>query len=466
MSMLPLPDAKQVRAALAAIGGRTAVVVGAAKSGCGAARLLRQRGARVVLIDDKPLSALAGAVEQLQPLGVEMVGGGIDGARLLAADLIVVSPGVPLARPEIAAARQRGVLAIGEVDVALSQLPLPLVAITGTNGKSTTTTMVGSLLQAAGNQPFVGGNLGQPLSDAVGSGCRSLVVELSSYQLEIASLLEPRAAIITNLTPDHLDRYPDAEAYYQAKRNVYRTLAEGGAVVARVDELNSGLLQPAAGQRWLTFGRTIGGDGARIVDDAIEVSIANRRNRFEIDNPRVRGEHNRENLAAAILAALAFGSPADDVRRGIAQYQGIAHRLEEVATVGGVLYVNDSKGTNVDAVVKALQAFDRPVLLIAGGRDKGAGYAPLVVPCRDRVRVLLTIGEAAPLIERELEAAVGEVVKAGTLQQAVRDAATRARPGDVVLLSPACASFDQFANFEERGRIFASLVRALPGSGS
>jgi len=463
MSTLPLPDAKQVRAALAAIAGRTVVVLGAAKSGCGAARLLSQRGANVVVFDDKPVAGLAQSVALLH--GIAVIGGGIDGARLLAADLIVVSPGVPLARPEIASARQRGVLAIGEIDVALSQLALPLVAITGTNGKSTTTTMVGALLQAAGAQPFVGGNLGQPLSDAVGSDWRSLVVELSSYQLELASLLAPRVAIITNLTPDHLDRYPDAAAYYQAKRNVYRQLPVDGAVVARVDELRAGLLEPPVGQRWLTFGRDIDGEGARISDGAIEVVFGNARHHFAIDNPRVRGEHNRENLAAAILAALAFGCSADDVRRGIAQYSGIAHRLEEVGSVNGVLYVNDSKGTNVDAVVKALQAFDRPVLLIAGGRDKGTGYAPLVPVCRERVRVLLTIGEAAPLIERELGPAVGELVHAETLQQAVCEAAQRARPGDVVLLSPACASFDQFANFEERGRVFATLVRDLAGAG-
>lgn len=465
MSTLPLPEASQVRRALAAIAGRTVVVLGAAKSGCGAARLLHQRGARVTVLDDKPQAALGKAIEQLQPLAVGVAGGGIDGARLLAADLIVVSPGVPLARPEIAAARQRGVLAIGEIDVALSQLALPLVAITGTNGKSTTTTMAGALLQAGGAQPFVGGNLGQPLSDAVGGAYRSLVVELSSYQLEIASLLEPRAAIITNLTPDHLDRYPDAEAYYRAKRNLYRQVPADGAVVARVDELRSGLLVPPAGQRWLSFGRSVDGDGARIGDDAIDVAFNGQQHRFAIDNPRVRGEHNRENLAAAILAALAFGIPADGVRRGIAQYGGIAHRLEEVGTVNGVLYVNDSKGTNVDAVVKALQAFDRPLLLIAGGRDKGTGYAPLVSLCRERVRVLLTIGEAAPLIERELGPAAGELVHAETLARAVREAAARARPGDVVLLSPACASFDQFANFEERGRVFATLVRDLAGAG-
>jgi UDP-N-acetylmuramoylalanine--D-glutamate ligase len=238
-------------------------------------------------------------------------------------------------------------------------------------------------------------------------------------------------------------------------------MAPGGVVVARQQEIDAGLLTPAAGAAWLTFGRAISGDGALVEDDAITLRRRDARPRFAISNPRVRGEHNRENLAAAVLAASASGVAPDEIERGILAYPGIAHRLESVGSVGGVLYVNDSKGTNVDATVKALGSFDTPILLIAGGLDKGTGYGPMVEAARGRVRALFTIGQAAPLIERALGPVVDEVVSSGTLDQAVRDAAARARPEEVVLLSPACASFDQFNNFEQRGRAFVSAVRSL-----
>jgi len=460
-----VPDPARVRAALEEVQGRRAVVVGAGRSGLAAARLLAQRGARVEIEDDRPAAALVEHATELEPAGIVVRGGGIDAERLGAADLIVVSPGVPLLRPELREAAQRGALLIGEIDVALAHTTLPLVAITGTNGKSTTTTMVGSLLAAGGAAPFVGGNLGQPLCEAVTDldSYQSLVVELSSYQLELASLLRPRVAVITNLSPDHLDRYPDAEAYYSAKRRIFAAPAQNGCVVARQRDLDAGLLQPSDGVRWLSYGRGLTGEGAAIEDAAIIARLDDDQARFEIDNPRIRGEHNRENLAAAILTARAFGIASDRIRQVILDYRGIAHRLEAIATVDEVLYVNDSKGTNVDATEKALASFDAPVLLIAGGRDKGTGYGPLIEAARGRVRVLLTIGEAAPLIAAALGAQVDEVVAADTLDRAVQEAAARARSGEVVLLSPACASFDQFANFEERGHAFATAVRALGG---
>ncbi|MFH1807250.1 MAG: UDP-N-acetylmuramoyl-L-alanine--D-glutamate ligase [Pseudomonadota bacterium] len=459
----PVPDSRRVRAALDQVDGKAVVVVGAGKSGVAAARLLATRGARVCIVDDKPQAALAETADSLQALGIAVHGGGFAALDLTAAQFAVVSPGVPLVRPELRQALDAGALLVSEIDVALHRLGLPVVAITGTNGKSTTTTLVGSLLEAGGRKPFVGGNLGEPLClAAMAPGTwHSAVIELSSYQLELASLLEPQVAVITNLAPDHLDRYPDVGSYYAAKHQVFANLPADGVVVARERELHDGTLRVPASARLLRYGATIDGDGAAISAQRIQVTLQGISHTFDISNPRIRGAHNRENLAAAVLAALAFGLEAPAIREGIRLYAGIRHRLEDVASVDGVLYVNDSKGTNVDATVKAVEAFEQPLLLIAGGRDKGTGYADLAQAARGRVRVLLTIGEAGPAIAEALRGMVDEVVDAGTLGQALEQARTRARQDEVVLLSPACASFDQFKNFEERGSRFVELVQAM-----
>ncbi len=465
MSRFPVPSPDRVRSALESVVGQRAVVVGAGASGLAAAELLARLGARVTVVDDRPQAELTGAATRLGELKATVHGGGIAAASLVDAQLVVVSPGVPLTKPALVEACEAGALLISEVDLALSQLELPLVAVTGTNGKSTTTTMIGALLEAAGQRPFVGGNLGTPLCAAVTKtgefGCA--VLELSSYQLELTSLLAPRVAVVTNLAPDHLDRYPDAEAYFDAKRRVYASLPWGGCLVARDRELRANLLRAPAGAELLCFGADAVERGARVGSAVVEVRRDALHEQFDVENPRIRGQHNRENLAAAVLAALAMGAAPEQIRTGIAAYAGIAHRLESVASVAGVLYVNDSKGTNVDATVKALESFSEPVLLIAGGRDKGTGYAELAQAARGRVRTLLTIGESGPLIDAALADAVDERVAAGTLERAVSEAAARARADEVVLLSPACASFDQFANFEARGRAFVTAVQALQG---
>lgn len=458
-------DPKRVRAALDGLAGRRVAVVGAGRSGLAAARLLIERGAQVEIEDDKGHDALAQGVAAAGVKNCKVRGNGIGAARLSSSDLVVVSPGVPLARPELVQAAAHGVLIISEIDVALAVLHQPVLAVTGTNGKSTTTTMLGALLQAGGARPFVGGNLGSPLSEAAlqPEHYGSLVVELSSYQLELCSLLQPQVAVITNLAPDHLDRYPDVEAYYAAKRRILDALDADGAVVTRRRDVLEGRLSVREGQRWLLYGTEPTTAGAQIGERELAIQIDGLRETFAISNPHVRGAHNRENLAAAVLAALAYGLRPQQVLEGIDLYGGISHRLESVERIDEVLYVNDSKGTNVDATVQALRSFDTPILLIAGGRDKGTGYAALREAAQGRVRVLLTIGEAAPLIVEALRDVVEEVVSAETLQRAVQEAALRARADEVVLLSPACSSFDQFANFEQRGQRFVEAVSALRG---
>ena len=417
------------------LSGRHALVVGLGKSGAAAARLLRARGARVVGADDAEV-AFDGEVRKVVPESLRGI------------DLVVASPGVPLGLPVFAEARSRKIEVIGEVELASRFIDEPVLGITGTNGKSTTTALCGHLLATAGLRVFVGGNLGNALSNRVLGGERldATVCELSSYQLESIATLRCAAATVLNVTPDHLDRYPSLDAYAAAKQRIFENQRPGDTAAINEADARVRAMKTNPGVRRVGFDAR---QPLRIEGSALELRV-----------PTLRGAHNRENASAACLLARHLGAPLEALQRGLDTYPGLPHRLEPVRILEGVEWINDSKATNVDSVEKSLSAFERNVHIIMGGRGKGAPYAPLRELMRGRVKTILTIGEDAPAIASELSG-VAEIEPCGVLSTAVLRARKRALQGDTVLLSPACASYDQFRNFEDRGDQFKTLVRGL-----
>jgi UDP-N-acetylmuramoylalanine--D-glutamate ligase len=443
------------------LAGRCALVVGLGKSGVAAARLLATRGARVAVADDKAEDALADSLRQLEGVPHERHLGGLREEAFRRRDLVVVSPGVPLSTPSIAEARSRGVEVIGEVELSARFVEEPIVGITGTNGKSTTTALTAHLLRAAGKKVFAGGNLGDALSNRVLSGGKldATVCELSSYQLEGIVSLRCAAAAVLNVTPDHLDRYPSLDEYAAAKERIFENQQPGDSAVLNLADARVAAMRTPAGVRRRGFdprGRNADAAGFLRAKSVLAVDGAE----YDLRAPTLRGAHNAENALAALLLARHLGAPPRALQQGLDSYPGLPHRLEPVRTLDGVEWVNDSKGTNVDSVEKSLSAFDGGVLLIMGGRGKGAPYRPLRALFPGRVRALLTIGEDAPRIAGEL-GDLAPVTACGDLRTAVAQARKLARAGDAVLLSPACASYDQFRNFEDRGDQFKALVRGL-----
>jgi UDP-N-acetylmuramoylalanine--D-glutamate ligase len=449
------------------LAGKNVAVYGLGKSGRAAIRLLLREGARVTAVDQAGEDDLGDTAKRLRGDGVRLCLGSDPSGPLSDADLVVVSPGVPLSLPPLQAAREAGVPVWGEVELGWRFLPeAPLLGITGTNGKSTTTALCGKLLQAGERRPFVGGNLGLPLSDGAlaDQPFDIYVVELSSFQLEGADTLRCTGAAILNLTPDHLDRYPSHAAYGEAKARIFRNQADGDFAVVNADDPGARALAKRASVP--VHGFTLSSDGARgfagrARADGEGFWIEKRDEapaRFQVRNRALRGAHNLQNAMAAALLARGCGVGAEAIQKGLDEYPGLPHRIEWVATIDGVEWVNDSKATNVDSSLVAVSAFPKNLWLILGGMGKGAPYAPLVEASRGKVKGVLTIGRDAPAIEREFQGSA-PVYSCGTLEAAVEGAAEMARPGDVVLLSPACASYDQFENFEHRGEAFRALVR-------
>jgi len=461
------------------LSGRRALVVGLGKSGVAACRLLAAKGARVAATDEKPEAALSASLAQLEGAPLEkLFAGGISAQAFVGRDLVVVSPGVPLALPPIAAALGDGIELIGEAELAARFIEEPVLGITGTNGKSTTTALTGHLLASAGRKVFVGGNLGNALSNRVVDpalgALDATVAELSSFQLEAVSRLRCSAACVLNVTPDHLDRYPSLEAYADAKARIFANQGAGDAAVLNLRDarVRSMKTQPLVARRGFDPAAAASGEraAAAAADDLdgappAALAIGPRGLRvngldFQLRAKTLRGTHNAENALAALLLALHLDARPEDLQRGLDTYPGLPHRLEPVRVLDGVEWVNDSKATNVDSVEKSLSAFAQGVILLMGGRGKGAPYAPLRPLFPGRVKALLTVGEDGPRIAREL-GDLAEVTACGDLATACAAARRLARGGDTVLLSPACASYDQFKNFEERGERFKGFVRGM-----
>jgi UDP-N-acetylmuramoylalanine--D-glutamate ligase len=444
-------------------------ILGFARSGRALALALRDRGVAVSVADDKAESAFPEAAA-LRERGVAFFFGGFPEALLEGAGWLAVSPGVPLTSPVVGAARARGIPVLAELEIAwrIAQSeatgPNRWVAVTGTNGKSTTTAWIADVLRRAGRPVALAGNIGMPLSAFLSErAARDFVCELSSFQLEAVDRFAPQVAVLTNITPDHLDRYPDLDAYARAKRRLFsRQRREGFSVVNADDPLAAASPTPA---RRVPFSRSGPVEGGVWVEEGMIVSgVGGSAQRvLPADKLALPGAHNLENALAVTAAAECLQTPHDALREGLTRFSGLPHRSELVAQSRGVRWIDDSKGTNVDATRKCLEGFpDATVILILGGRDKHGDFSSLSGSVARAARQVLTIGEAAETIERALPRAV-PVERAGTMENAVLRAGEIARPGETVLLSPACASFDAYANYEERGHHFATLARAVAG---
>ena len=460
------------------LAGTQVTIVGLARSGVAAARLLLEAGAQVTVADRKEPTELSGVLKGLDQSAVRTQFGATYESALEKAELVVISPGVPYRLPALERVRRKGVMVISELELASRFLTVPMLALTGTNGKSTTVTLIGQMLRHSGQRVFVGGNLGTALSEAAlhslqasrkGEPCPydRVVVEVSSFQLETVQQFHPWIGAILNVTVDHQDRYESIDEYIAAKNRIFENQTTSDFALFNLDDPRVAPLRKTVQARALGFTRmgrlpqdVAGGtylEGDRIVTTVMGQSQeVCRRNEIKII-----GNHNVENAMVAATFSLLSGCSLEAIRQVLKEFPGLEHALEVGRDRRGVRFVNDSKGTNVDATLKALESIEQPIWLIAGGRDKGGDFSRLAPLIRQRVKRLMLIGEAAPLIAQAMEGHQA-MERHATLKEAVEQAASRADGGDVVLLSPACASFDMFADYQDRGRQFKALVHALP----
>ena len=436
--------------------GRTVLVIGYGRTGAAVTRYLLAAGARVRVTDQRAAAELG---ELPSDPHVELRCGRETVADLDGVTLVVPSPGVPVNAPLLREAVRRGIPVRAEIEVAARALAIPIIAVTGTNGKSTTTTLLGDMLRAGGERPFVGGNLGTPLVSAIGGRYSMAVAEVSSFQLEWVECLRPRVAILLNVTEDHLDRYAGLDAYGATKLRLFaRQTAEDVAILNGSDPwIRSHACDLRAATLW--FGS---GDHAALRADAaaIRMRLDGREELYPLARVRLAGAHNRENMMAAIAAARAVGVAPAAVQEALEAFRGLPHRLELVREREGVRWIDDSKGTNAGAVVMSLVGYERTVILLAGGIDKGGDYGVLVEPVRRGVKHAILFGASREMLARTLAGATDLELVDG-LAEAVRRAAALAVPGDTVMLSPACASFDMFRDYADRGRQFQALVQRL-----
>ncbi|MCI0660583.1 MAG: UDP-N-acetylmuramoyl-L-alanine--D-glutamate ligase [Acidobacteria bacterium] len=442
------------------IAGQKVLVVGLARSGVEAAEFLARRGAEVVINDAKPENELVD-VERLRAQGIEIVGGSHPPELFEKAELIVTSPGVPLTLEGFKKARALGVPIIGEVELAARFLRGRMIGITGSNGKTTTTTLIASMLKDAGFFTQAGGNIGTPLISLVEKSRDDgfTVVELSSFQLEAVQRLKLSVAVLLNITPDHLDRYESMDEYAAAKARIFDNQTAEDFAVLNADDTR------VAGMSSLTAARQIFFSRRQLLDAGLFLRGDEIVSRFGGDEQLMvaraeiplRGDHNLENIMAALGAGLVCGASSDSMRATIRAFPGVEHRLEFAGEIGGVKFYNDSKATNVDAAIKSLEAFTEGVIVLLGGKDKGGDYHPLAPLIRQRCRHVILIGAAAEKIAAALTN-TRPLHRAATMKEAVELGFGLSEPGNTVLLAPACASFDMFENFEHRGRVFKEAV--------
>lgn len=450
----------------------TILVIGLGKSGLACTRVLRERGATVFATDEKSREALAPAIAAVEESGAAFIAPEALAAIAGTLTSAVLSPGVPLTSPLVRAVQAENVPVVGEIELAFRLCKAPIIAVTGTKGKSTTTALIGHLLRACGLSVRVGGNIGNPLINEVidASASQWIVAEVSSFQLETIRAFKPKVAVLLNLAPDHLDRYFSMDEYAEAKFRIFANQRFGDFFVGNLDDERVASLDISIGeprmqsrQLWYTLhdrhnnaAMYLHGDSvtyAPIAGDPRPVSVLRR------DENPLAGRHNVANVMAALLAALAIGCDRETLHQAVKTFKPMPHRLEPAGEIEGVLYVDDSKSTNPGSVIAALDAYERPIVLIAGGRSKGTDFVELGVAIRQRAKALVTIGEAASEIAEHANGI--PIVNASSMSDAVQQARALAASGDVVLLSPGCASFDMFASAEDRGEKFVAAVDAL-----
>jgi UDP-N-acetylmuramoylalanine--D-glutamate ligase len=458
------------------LANKRVLVVGLGKSGVASALFLKAHGARVTVSDTKSGDELRNEIPVLLDHGITVETGGHGERTFRGQDLIVVSPGVPVDTPLLTQAQNLGEPVIGEIELAAQFLPGLIVAITGSNGKTTTTSLVGEILTAAGLPTLVGGNIGTP---AISLAERAkpetvIVLEVSSFQLETIKTFHPKIAVVLNVTPDHLDRHKTLEVYVNAKARIFENQQGNDFAVLNADDPTCAAMAARTRAQVFWFSRQSEvKQGAWVREGTIVFRAAagtqkeSQREIMLVSEIPLKGAHNLENVLAAVCAGALMGCAPEKIREAVRKFKAVEHRLEFVAAIRGVDYYNDSKATNVDATIKALESFPGNIHLILGGKDKGSDYSVLNDLLRQRVKRVYTIGAAATKIESQIASAkIGgpEIVHAETLENAVRKANTVAEPGDVVLLAPACASFDQFKSYEHRGRVFKEIVASLAES--
>jgi len=440
--------------------GKKFLVIGLARTGRECARFLTGQGAIVSVSDRRGAAELKAALEALASLPIHYHFGAEQTSWLEGVNGIIPSPGVPMENSLLKEAVARKIPVLSEIELAARFFRAPLVAITGTNGKSTTTTLIGAMLKADGRKAFLGGNLGTPFIGAVSEAWDWGVVEISSFQLEWVECFRPRIALYLNVVEDHLDRYPSFAEYRRTKERIFAAQTQDDVAILNRDDPLVWRLHRRLKAQVISFGFAEVAAGVFASGDEIVWRGGGAEERFSLGRVKIQGVHNVENLMAAIAAAKCAGVSRRAIELTLEEFPGLEHRLEFVRERVGVRYYNDSKGTNVGAVVKSLASFAAPVILLAGGVDKGGDYAPLADGVKGKVRRLVLFGAAKQIIAEAL-GRLTETVIVADLEAAVRDAAAHARPGDVVLLSPACSSFDQFENYAERGRVFKQCVQAL-----
>jgi UDP-N-acetylmuramoylalanine--D-glutamate ligase len=443
--------------------GKRVLVVGLARTGVATALFCAARGGDVTATDARTESEIGEGIASLRTAGVNLELGGHRENIFLEQDLIVPSPGVPADAPLLQAARAKGITIWSEVELADRFLDGRLIGITGSNGKTTTTSLIEHILKNTGFSTILAGNIGTPLIARVEqtSNATITVAELSSFQLELIETFRPNISVFLNLTADHLDRHHTLEAYGRAKARIFENQTEADSAVLNADDPATAALAPAkphvywfSRKQRLAQGACVRENEIVFRHDGEEEAVLNLR-----DIP-LAGAHNVENVLAAVAATRLAGAEPAAIAKGVCSFAGVEHRLEFVAEIAGVRYYNDSKATNVDATLKALDAFPGRILIVLGGKDKGSDYTVLQGPLREKAILALLIGAAAEKIEKQIAGNVA-IERAGTIERAVEIASHASRPGDVVLLAPACASFDQFQNYEHRGRVFKDLVHHL-----
>lgn len=441
------------------------LVVGLGKSGLSVCRYLCGQGAEVTVSDFRERGELNQAfVNEIVRLGAVLEAGGHGEETFLGSEIIIVSPGVPLDIGPLKAAREAGIAVLGEMELAGTLIDIPIAAVTGTNGKSTATALLGHMVECGGKRTFVGGNIGTPLTDCIldNPEAELAVVEVSSFQLDTMETFCPHISMILNISPDHLDRYPDYEAYAASKLRIFENQGAGDVVILNDEDERLARVRPGGGTTVLRYGmQRKKGRHAFMEGGRLKASLpGGTAGAFEVTGFPLPGNHNLQNLMGVVLAGLALGIDHRAIQESIDTFSGLPHRMEFVGRINAVDFYNDSKATNVDAAARAVEGFDRPVILIAGGRDKGGDYGPLVVAARTRVKKAVLLGEARPLLEEALKGVV-RIVRAESMIDAVKEAFASANPDDVVLLAPACSSFDMFTDYKHRGEVFKETVESI-----
>jgi len=455
------------------------LIVGLGISGMAAARFAKNNGGIVTITDIAEEDALTGYLQEVRKIDVRTELGGHNIETFESADFIIVSPGVPHTILPIERAKKKGIPVLGEIELASRYIREPIIAISGTNGKTTTTRLLGNMLESSGFKVFVGGNIGNPLIDYAGGEKTAdiVVAEVSSFQLDTIDTFRPRVSVLLNISADHLDRYPDFNSYAMSKGRIFKNQTEADTAVINGSDPFISLISKTLRTRILPFYH-----GDNLNTKHRECAVISRRNGqsapminiFTKESPKgfldlsqvdLLGRHNMENIAAAALAALAAGGTLEGIQSALNDFKGLSHRLEFVKTINGVHFYDDSKGTNIDAVARALEVFDKPVVLIMGGRDKGGDFGQLRELVKRHVKKLIVMGEAGNVIKSVLQDSSQEGAQnASTMENAVSFAYLAASPGNVVLLSPGCSSFDMYHSYAERGEVFCKAVENLENS--